>query len=67
MDIPTLLKLCEILQIVGFGKTALYGHIKNSGFPPPVKIGKSSRWIRAEVARWIVDRAIARQFPKSGD
>jgi len=40
----------------GMRPTALYAQVKAGLFPPPIKLGRSSRWIEDEVARAIEAR-----------
>ena len=48
-----LLTLNEITNIVSFKKSTIYKFIKTNGFPKPVKIGKSSRWLLSDINQWI--------------
>lgn len=38
----------------------IYRLISAGQFPRPVHIGRASRWVGAEVDRWIADRIVAR-------
>lgn len=49
-----LLKLGDVCDRVGFGKSALYEMIADGEFPAPKKVRGSSRWREAEVDAWIV-------------
>lgn len=49
MDVIQFILLGEVLELFRFGKTKLYGDIQKGIFPPPVKIGTSSRWLVSEV------------------
>ena len=48
-----LLSIKEVTQIAGFKTSTIYKFIKTKGFPKPVKIGKSSRWLLSEINKWI--------------
>ena len=51
------IRLPEVKQVTGLGKTTLYGMIKEGGFPSPVKIGgRAVAWVAAEIDRWAEDR-----------
>jgi len=50
---PALLGFASVSHYVGFGRSRIYQLINAGEFPPPVKIGKSSRWVKAEVDAWI--------------
>lgn len=42
---------------VGIGRTAIYAGIAAGTFPKPVKAGKRSLWVEAELDAWIAARA----------
>lgn len=48
-----LLTFDQLSAKVGMKRTAIYAAIGARSFPAPVKIGKLSRWIEAEVDAWI--------------
>ncbi|SDZ15556.1 AlpA family transcriptional regulator [Nitrosomonas sp. Nm58] len=48
-----LLPLDEVERRTGFKSSFIYKQIKNKAFPPPVKIGSSSRWRESEIQSWI--------------
>ena len=48
-----LLRISDVMYIVGFSKPSIYRLIKDREFPKPLKIGRSSRWKRSEVLEWI--------------
>lgn len=47
---------------VAMGRSRIYGLIgdPDAKFPAPIKIGKSSRWLKAEVDKWIDAQAAKR-------
>lgn len=47
---------------VELGRGRIYGLIADPTlkFPAPIKIGKSSRWIKAEIDQWIATQAAQR-------
>jgi prophage regulatory protein len=48
-----LLKLPQVMEIVGLGKTMIYRMIRAGEFPQPFKPGGyASRWSEAEVLAW---------------
>ena len=53
MDAPRLIRLPEVANRVGIGKTKIYDLIKQNAFPKPVKVGKASLWSSEKVTRWI--------------
>lgn len=52
---------------VSMGRSRIYALINQSGFPPPIKIGKSSRWLKSEIDSWIATQAAARQTEQAGE
>ena len=48
-----LLTLSVVEHCTGFRKSSLYAFISNKKIPPPIKIGRSSRWLASEVQDWI--------------
>ena len=50
---PALLAFEPLSHYVSFGRSRIYQLIAQGEFPAPVKIGKSSRWVRAEIDTWI--------------
>lgn len=59
---PALIGLDPLTHYVGFGRSRIYQLLK-AGFPQPLKIGKSSRWVLAEVDSWIAAQAAQRCAP----
>ena len=61
-----LLAFEPLSNYVDMGRSRIYALIKESGFPPPIKIGKSSRWLKSEIDSWIATQAAARQTEQAG-
>ena len=60
MDYPELIEAERVLSLrqleilVGLRKTAIYGAIKNDGFPPPIKLtARKSGWLNSEIQAWL--------------
>lgn len=51
---------------VGMGRSRIYALIDEGEFPPPIKIGRSSRWLKSEIDSWITEQAAARQSNRAG-
>ncbi|MGG4774569.1 helix-turn-helix transcriptional regulator [Paenalcaligenes sp. Me52] len=52
-----------ITQYTGLTDKWFYKQIQEGEFPRPVKFGRSSRWLKSEVERWVqvrIDKARAR-------
>lgn len=60
-QVDILLKLPDVCQQVGFGKTAIYAMMKYGNFPEPIKIGPASRWSQMEIQEWILKQKAARR------
>ena len=45
-----------ITQLTGLPAKWLYQLIKHSAFPAPIKLGRSSRWLKSEVEAWLQAR-----------
>ena len=52
------IKLPEVIDLSGLGKTMIYRLIRNGDFPAPIKVtDHASRWSQAEVLHWRDQRA----------
>lgn len=49
----TLIRLADVVAIVGLRKSHVYNLISRGQFPGPVKIGRASRWSASEVHDWV--------------
>ncbi len=53
-DAPTkIIRLPVVLDRVGLKRTAVYDRIKGGEFPKPIKLGRVSGWVEAEIQDWI--------------
>lgn len=57
---PALFGFRAVSHYVGFGRSRIYQLINAGNFPKPIKVGNSSRWVRAEVDLWLSDQIAAR-------
>lgn len=48
-----IIRLPEVIARVGLGRTAIYDRIRAKTFPEPVKLGRASGWVEAEVSAWL--------------
>lgn len=48
-----LLKLQHVEALVSLKKSKIYALIAAGQFPRPVKVGRSSMWLKSEIAAWI--------------
>lgn len=60
IPVQTMIRLPQVIDMVGLGKTAIYAHIKAGDFPKPAKFGRSSVWSEQEINNWIESRFNAR-------
>lgn len=48
-----LLDVQDVRTLTGFSITTIYKYVKDGTFPPPKKIGRSTRWRLADVLAFI--------------
>lgn len=60
---PALLSFTPLSHYTSLGRSRIYQLIADPvlRFPPPIKIGKSSRWLKTEVDSWLAKQADSRQ------
>lgn len=63
---PALLPFHALSAYVSFGRSRIYQLIQDGSFPPPIKIGKSSRWLMMEVDAWVEQHINSRQLRMEG-
>lgn len=61
-----LLRFNDLSDIVGLCRSRIYALIQQEQFPRPIKIGKSARWVVAEIDDWIARRMQARDVQLAG-
>lgn len=56
------LRLPQVLPLVGLSKSTLYHYVQHGLFPAPLKLGiRASGWLAEEVNQWVAERAKERQ------
>lgn len=50
------LKLRQVCNRIGFGKSWLWDAVKKSRFPAPIRVGGSVRWVSEQVEQWMRER-----------
>lgn len=50
---------------VAMGRSRIYALIDDGKFPSPIKIGRSSRWLKAEIDAWIAEHVAAREYAQT--
>ena len=61
-----IIRLPQVRELVGLGRTAIYGKIKAGDFPKPVKLGRVSGWVESEVQAWINSQIMASRAVENG-
>jgi prophage regulatory protein len=61
-----IIRLPEVRELVGLGKTAIYDKIKTGEFPKPLKLGRVSGWVESDVQAWINAQITASRTPAHG-
>ena len=52
-----LMRLEEVCDTAGIGKTSVYKLLNEGAFPKPVSIGgRAVRWVSTEIQSWILER-----------
>lgn len=51
-----LLRLPQVLDMTGRGRTTTLDDVRTGRFPAPIKVGGAAMWLESEVQRWIADR-----------
>lgn len=51
-----LIRLDEVKRICGLSRASIYGAIKRGTFPPAVKLGRASAWVKQEVDAWVEEQ-----------
>ncbi len=51
-----LIRLHQVKDLVGLGRSSIYDRIKKGEFPKPIKLGRLSGWVEAEVQAWISEQ-----------
>ena len=56
-----LLRDSDVAQLLGIGKSTVWREAKEGRLPSPIKIGGTTRWVRAQIIAWIDAAAAASQ------
>ena len=58
--LPQILRVPQVLEATGIGRSTLWRRVKDGSFPRPVRLGPQSvGWRRSDVADWIETRPAA--------
>jgi len=59
-----LLRLRQVLNLTGLGKSSIYARISAGTFPRPISLGpRSVAWVEDEVRAWIAQQVQASRQP----
>ena len=59
MENSNLLRLQQVINRTGLGRSSIYSMASKGEFPKPIKIGlRSSAWLENEVRDWIRERIL---------
>lgn len=63
-DMPRLITLREVMHVTGLARSTIYKKIKDSNFPPPLKISTGCvRWKEIDITNWILSLKTNTEFP----
>jgi predicted DNA-binding transcriptional regulator AlpA len=60
------LSMPQLETLIGLHRTRVYAWIRQGLFPLPIKLGKTSRWPRAEIEQWLANVAASRTLNEGG-
>ena len=61
-EVDKLLRVREVVSIVGISRATLYEMVRHQEFPAPVRIrARAVGWRQSEVQRWLASRPTATQ------
>jgi prophage regulatory protein len=65
MGLPRMLRLRDVLVIIGMSKSSVYEMIAKDQFPKPIKLtGITPAWVALEVRAWLDERIAERDGEK---
>lgn len=48
-----LLKVAEVAEVLGIGRSTVWAHVKSGKVPQPIKIGGATRWRQSEIEQLV--------------
>lgn len=61
-SVDQILRLPEVLRIVGLSRSTVYRLAANGDFPQPIRLGRrSTGWRLSELTEWLATRGRARE------
>ena len=59
MENSNLLRLQQVMDRTGLGRSSIYAMARKGEFPKPIKIGlRSSAWLENEIRDWVRDKIL---------
>jgi prophage regulatory protein len=59
-DRTRLLRLKQVIEIVGMKRSTIYERMSASSFPRPINLGpRAVAWLNTDIQNWIAERASA--------
>ena len=59
MENSNLLRLQQVMDRTGLGRSSIYAMVSKEEFPKPIKIGlRSSAWLENEIRDWVRDKIL---------
>lgn len=53
-----LVDMAFITEFTGLSDKWFYKLIQDGQFPKPIKLGRSSRWLKSEIEAWVLERIV---------
>lgn len=66
MNSSKLLRLPEMMGILGLKRSAIYARVSDGRMPAPVHIGTAALWPADEIAEWVRYLRVNRREPPTG-
>lgn len=61
------LRITDVADLVGLGRTTIYRYIREHGFPSPIPLGgQRVAWLESEVRTWMQNRVAQRPDAVTG-
>ncbi|WP_420383659.1 helix-turn-helix transcriptional regulator [Novosphingobium sp.] len=57
------MRLPDVEEQIGFCGGHVYAMIREKTFPPPIKLGRYSVWLRSDIAAWMAERIDPSRLP----
>ena len=54
IKLDRMLRIADVLEVVGIGRSTLYKMVADGRFPRPVRVGlRASRWRQSDIQQWM--------------